>query len=316
MFKNQDEGLHLRAFSFCSTLGNDYWRPKMPTEPKLMLTFVESFNEKTVKKSATIVFLVLILVSQLKAEPIKSENQGQVTIKADSIEAPLEYNVIPAENFNFWEERFKGNWAGIFFGFNGLGQPDYSAYSAEEKDFMEPTLWQSNSLNINLIQASIRLQRNRNFIGLVSGIGAEFQSYRLHNNYSLQKTADHVDPVYLTNETNLKSKFSSVYLTSPLLIEFQIPVGHYNNRFYFSTGIIGSLRLDTHTKIKYRADDKRKKLKEPDDYFLRDFRLSGTVRMGYRWINLFASYDLQPFFKDGKGPELYPFSIGVGLITF
>lgn len=268
------------------------------------------------KKSSLIISLLLLLSS---FNLLKAQNTGakeSVQAKQDSIQEPLRFDILNGDNFNFWENRFKGNWAGVFIGVNGFAQPDYSMYAESVDGFMKPTLWKSNCLSINLIQISTRLQRNRNFIGLVTGLGADFQSYRLDKDYSLQKGTDKVEPVALAYEDNLKSKFSSVYLSVPLLIEFQIPVGNFENRIYFSTGVIGSLRLDTHTKVKYKVDGKKKKLKEPDDYYLRDFRLAGTVRMGYRWINLFATYDLQPLFKDGSGPEMYPFTVGIGLITF
>ncbi len=268
-------------------------------------------------KKSSLIFLLLLLFSAFSSlQAQETKTTGPQKIEQDSIQEPLRFDLINGEGFNFWENRFKGNWAGVFFGVNGFAQADYSMYPESDDGFMEPTLWKSNCLSINLIQASMRLQRNRNFIGLVTGIGADFQSYRLDDSHSIQKGPGKIEPVHLEDKNNLKSKFSSIYLSTPLLIEFQIPVGNYDNRIYFSTGVIGSVRLDTHTKIKYKVEGKRKKLKEPDNYYLRDIRFAGTVRMGYRWINLFATYDLQPLFRDGRGPELYPFTVGIGLVTF
>ncbi|WP_163715295.1 outer membrane beta-barrel protein [Mangrovibacterium lignilyticum] len=270
-------------------------------------------------KKSYLLLIVLLFVSALNTlsaqEPEKIATDSIATA-TDSIARPTIVDIYQPEGFNFWEERFKGNWAGIFFSFNGFDKADYSMYAEEDQGFMEPELWQSNCLSINLIQISMRLQRNRNFIGLVTGVGVDIQSYRLSTNYSLRKGPDRIEPIKLQHEQELKSKFASVYLTAPLLIEFQVPIGHYDNRIYFSTGVITSLRLDTHTKVKYSEGNQRKKIKETDDFYLRDFRFSGTVRMGYRWINLFATYDLQPLFKDNRGPELYPFSVGLAFVTF
>jgi hypothetical protein len=85
---------------------------------------------------------------------------------------------------------------------------------------------------------------------------------------------------------------------------------------YISAGITGAKRLESHTKIKYRKDGKREKLKSPGDYSMYDYKVSGTVRMGYRWINLFASYDFAPLFENRRGPELYPYSVGIKLLSF
>ncbi|RKD92240.1 outer membrane protein with beta-barrel domain [Mangrovibacterium diazotrophicum] len=284
-----------------------------------MVTFVRTLelpNPMILKK----VFLLLIIsLLTAKLGTIQAQDsllQETDSLSNDSVNTTLIIDVTPKDGFNFWEERFKGNWAGVFIAVNGFAQPDYSMYAEMDDGFMEPEIWRSNCLSINLIQASLGLQRNRNFIGLVTGLGADFQSYRLDKNYSLEKGTDRVEPVQLAYEDNLKSKFSSIYLSAPVLLEFQIPMGQYSNRMYFSAGVITSVRLETHTKVKYRVDNKRQKLKEPGDFYLRDIRFAGTVRLGYRWINLFATYDLQPLFKDGKGPELYPFSVGVALITF
>jgi hypothetical protein len=102
----------------------------------------------------------------------------------------------------------------------------------------------------------------------------------------------------------------------PLLAEFQIPINHYENRLYFSGGFFGSYRINSHTKIKYRVDRKKEKLKVPDFLSLNDFKYGVMFRAGYRWVNVFACYDLQPLFRKGKGPELTPFTFGFTLVSF
>ena len=44
--------------------------------------------------------------------------------------------------------------------------------------------------------------------------------------------------------------------------------------------------------------------------------MSATVRGGVGWFNLFATYSLTPLFESGRGPELYPFTVGVTLLGF
>ncbi|WP_372774483.1 outer membrane beta-barrel protein [Mangrovibacterium sp.] len=263
------------------------------------------------------ILIFVFLVSALNSVSAQ-ENEAAVPDSLQENDRPtlLILDISQPQGFNFWDEPFKGNWAGIFVSMNGLDQADYSMYTEVDDDFLKPTLWKSNGISINLIQGSVSLQRNRNFIGLVTGLGLDIQTYSLNQNTSIRKGASRIEPIYLAYEDNQKSKFSSTYLTVPALIEFQIPINHFANRLYFSAGVIGSLRLSTHTKVKYRLDGKKQKLKVPGDFYLNDLRVSGTIRVGYRWINLFATYDLQPLFVDGKGPELYPFSIGLALITF
>lgn len=217
---------------------------------------------------------------------------------------------------NYWEEEFKGNWAGIFIGINGLAKTDYSMYPEAEQDFFKPELLQSYVLNLNLLQFSQGLQRSRNTIGLITGIGLEFQSWHLDDATGISKGPSRIQPVELDYDNPRKSKLISSFLSIPLLIEFQIPMKEYGNRIYFSTGFVISKRLSTHTKIKYTHLEKDFKLKSTDDYYLRDFRTTATVRFGYRWINLFAGYDLHSLFMTDKGPKAYPYSVGLALISF
>ncbi|KOH46899.1 outer membrane beta-barrel protein [Sunxiuqinia dokdonensis] len=223
---------------------------------------------------------------------------------------------VVTDGFNYWEEKFTGHWSGIYLGLNGLANEDYSMYLDEEAGFLDVDLLRSTVLQINLIQFSKGLQRTRNTIGLVTGLGMELQTYFLDKKTSIEQGPVRIEPVERFYDSKQKSKLSSMYLSVPLLIEFQVPVKNYGNRIYLAGGLVASKRLSTHTKVKYRENGKKEKLKMPDDFYMHDIRFSGMLRVGYRWINLFASYDLQPLFKDEKGPVLYPFSFGLALISF
>ena len=250
---------------------------------------------------------------------------GQVFAQQDTTDTSLIYNKSPSRismlknqvfGVNYWNDKFRGNWAGIFIGVNGFSQPDYSDYSAENDGFMDLKLIRSNVVDFNLLQFSKGLQNNRNTIGLLTGVGLEIQSFYFNNDIQLTKGSDRIEPVAMAYDDNIKSKLTSVYINIPLLAEFQVPVKNYANRFYFSTGIILGLRLSSHTKIKYKEDGQTQKLKIPGNFYMHNFRYSATVRMGYRWLNLFATYDLRPIFETDKGPELYPYSVGIALVSF
>lgn len=221
------------------------------------------------------------------------------------------------DGFNYWEEEFIGHWAGISVGLNGFAQKDYSLYPEEQNGFLDNELLWSNSLQVNFFQFSKGIQNTRNTIGFVTGAGINIQSYRLNNNTTIEKSGSGmIYPKTLYFESNQKSKLSSVYLDIPLLLEFQLPIKNYANRFYVSTGIIANKRLSTHTKLKYRKDSQKQKVKTPDSYSIPEYKLSATIRMGYRWINIFASYDLSPLFSKDMGPVLYPYSFGIYLLSF
>ncbi len=220
---------------------------------------------------------------------------------------------ITRNGFNFWQDKFSGHWAGIDLGFNAFLNADYSNYDSK---FMKNNVFRSNSLYINLIQQSIGLQRNRNTIGMVTGLGVHFQSYRLDKNTTIERQSNGIIvPKTLYFDDNQRSKLSLVYITAPILAEFQIPINNYENRLYFSGGIFMGYRVSSHTKIIYR-NLKKEKLKTPDPFSIHDFKCSLMVRSGYRWINLFATYDLTNFFIKDLGPKLTPFSFGITLLRF
>jgi hypothetical protein len=217
--------------------------------------------------------------------------------------------------FNFWQDEFSGHWAGIDFGFNTLtGKGLSNDYPA----FLEHDIFRSNSLYVNIIQQSIGLQKTRNTIGLVTGIGLQFKSFRLNNNTTIEKASTgEINGKILVYDDNQKSKFSATYITAPLLLEFQVPVNHYANRLFISGGLFGGYRLASHTKIKYRIDRSKEKLKTPGDYSLNDFRYGIMARLGYRQLQVFVNYDLQPMFKDeARVDDVFPLTFGVTLLSF
>lgn len=266
------------------------------------------------KQSVTRLLLLLILAGMAFAA--KSQQQDTIVpIDKDPEKILREINPKEITNggFNFWQDNFTGHFSGIDFGFNTFMNIDYSNYSAQ---FMENDFFRSNSTYINVIQQSIGLQSNQNTLGLVTGVGLQLQSYRLNRNTTIRLDEDgRVMPEFLFYDQNQKSKFSIVSLIVPLLAEFQVPVHHYENRYYISFGPYAALRLSSHTKIKYRVDQKEK-LKIPGDYSLQDFKYGIMLRTGYRFINIFTTYELTPLFIENKGPKLHPFTVGVTLLSF
>lgn len=259
---------------------------------------------------------ILIVVAGIWGKTPAQETDTIVPVKKDPEEIlrKIDIRSITQHGFNFWKDNFTGHWAGVDFGFNAFLNEDYSGY---ESDFMNNDIFRSNSTYVNFIQQSIGMQHNRNTVGLVTGLGLHLQSYRLNKNTTIQRGAnDIIEPQTLFFEQNQKSKLSIFSVIMPLLAEFQIPINHYENRLYFSSGLFASYRINSHTKIKYRVEGKKEKLKVPGHYHLQDFNYGIMVRTGYRRIHIFATYELRPFFKENKGPELTPFTFGFTLVSF
>jgi len=107
-----------------------------------------------------------------------------------------------------------------------------------------------------------------------------------------------------------RSRLFTSYITVPLLLEFQIPTSR-RGRIYLSGGVLGSAKLCSATVMKYRVAGDKSKEKTRGDFNLSPFRYGFTVRAGYKNFGLYANYMMTSLFKPNRGPELYPFSVGL-----
>lgn len=199
--------------------------------------------------------------------------------------------------------KFNGHWEAVELGFNGFDKPDYSMYDVS--DFMSLNQGKSMEVNVNFYELNIGLVKS--YVGLVSGMGLSFNSYRFENPYTIAKGAERTEPVALNFEDLSKTKLAVSTLKVPLLLEFQIPVNQREGRLYVNAGVVGGVRIGSHTKVKH-GDTKDK---DRSSFNMNSFSYAATARVGYKDVGLFATYNLTPLFETGKGPELTPFTIGI-----
>ncbi|MBN2519958.1 MAG: outer membrane beta-barrel protein [Bacteroidales bacterium] len=209
---------------------------------------------------------------------------------------------------------FEGHFAGIELGLNNYGNDLFTTALNPGDEFMELNTSKAINCNINAMQYSIPLFSSH--LGLVTGLGFEFNNYRFDNNNSIQKDSlGIIEAKTFDPGVNLDySRLTTTYLTCPLILEFQIPTSYKENKpIHIGAGVIGGLKIGS--KTKYRISGNNEKTKLPGNYNLSPFRYGLTARIGYRALNLYANYYLSPLFEK-KGPELYPFSIGLVIIPF
>lgn len=213
-------------------------------------------------------------------------------------------------------KKFKGHWRGFELAMNNFVDKDFSLSRtvAKGNEFMDLNTSKSWDVNINLFQKSFSLYSDK--IGFVTGLGLELNNYRFENDNSIKKDVNGI--IIEDDLSNIKavgsiqkSKLATTFITLPLTVEFQIPTG--KNRIYFNTGLIGGLKLGSHTKVVYKENGDRQKDKNHDDFNISPLRYGLTGRLGYKSWNVFCNYYLTPFFEKDKGPELYPFAVGLAL---
>ena len=231
----------------------------------------------------------------------------------------------------------KRHWAGIDLAINGFlnsGEGfdlsnDQSTVLNNPKDvtqFMELNYAKSWSFSVNFMEFYIPIKKH-NF-GLVTGMGTEWSNYELKHNIRLNPEGgsfvhtevDEFNKSYTWGEVDTvldysKNRFKTWFLNVPLLLE--ISTGdNARKAFHISAGAIFGYNLQTKMKYKYRLDGKNETEKDKQTFNTNPFRVSATVRAGYGWFNMFAKYSLTPLFEKGRGPEIYPFTVGVTLLGF
>jgi hypothetical protein len=112
-----------------------------------------------------------------------------------------------------------------------------------------------------------------------------------------------------------KNRLKSTFVNVPLLVEFNTNKNP-DKAFHIAVGVIGGYKLGSRTRqiLKNNGDEIR--IIRKDNYNINPFRVNAHASIGYKNFTVFADYALTPLFENGKGPELYPFTIGVKLISF
>jgi hypothetical protein len=211
--------------------------------------------------------------------------------------------------------KFKPHWEGFEIGLNNFLNSNNSMSLNPSDAYMDLNTGRSWNFNLNFMQYGFGIVSDK--IGLVTGLGAEWNNYHFDNNNSIDKVSGVIqerilDPIQYPDIQ--KTRLQTTYLRAPLLLEFQIPAG--KKRIYFSAGPVAGVKLFSNTKVVYKENGDKQRDKRKDDFNISSLRYGFTARAGYRGLKLFANYYMTPLFEVNKGPELYPFSVGLTLADF
>ena len=114
-----------------------------------------------------------------------------------------------------------------------------------------------------------------------------------------------------------KTKLATVFLEAPIELRFSSkPVT--GKGFKAALGVKVGTLLNAHTRNVKLQDKDNKELndfvmKESSKNFFNKNRLSVMARIGWGHITAYTSYSLTPVFRDGAGPVVRPYSIGITL---
>ncbi len=231
----------------------------------------------------------------------------------------------------------RNHWAGLDLGINGFmtsgGSFDLSNPAHFEQtnpqsvtQFMELNYSKSWTFSVNFLEFFIPIKEHH--FGFVTGLGTEWNNYELKHNVRLTpfggsevfSSANAYEERYTWGEIDTtlsysKNRFKTWFINAPFLLELN--TGQDKRRsFHLSAGAILGYNLQTKMKYVFNENGDKRKEKDKDSFNTNPFRASLTARVGYSWFTVFATYALTPLFENGRGPELYPFTVGVALLGF
>jgi hypothetical protein len=149
-------------------------------------------------------------------------------------------------------------------------------------------------------------------VSIAIGLGTGF-----HNLYTKGQIedikADTINFIKIPDSIDYKRyKLGLSYLDIPL--EFRLKT---SKKFRFAVGVKFGFLLDGKTKYKgNREDGQLVTIKEKQVDNLQRFRFGPTLRVGYDWFNIYAYYQVTKVFEPGRGPDVYPLSVGITLLPF
>ncbi len=168
-------------------------------------------------------------------------------------------------------------------------------------DFFDIYNWRSNQVTINPFNLSAT--NSKGTFGLSMALGIRANNYMFNDAITMEKVGGMVNPIS-TKESVRKSKFTTAAVHIPMELTFGRP-----NRLAFSVGGFADLVFNSHTKIKYSTGKKDKVHRFPVNFLQAGF----TARISCRYLSLYCNWYPGGIFKDGCGPKMQVWSVGIGL---
>ena len=115
-----------------------------------------------------------------------------------------------------------------------------------------------------------------------------------------------------------KNKLSTTYLEAPLELRFSSRPATPNKSVKVALGVKVGVLVNAHIKQKTEQTSSGGTInaytaKESSKRFFNSSRFAGTARIGYGVFSVFGTYQINPLFKEGLGPDVRPFTIGLTL---
>ena len=182
-------------------------------------------------------------------------------------------------------------------------------------------IWQNipEDVDMNTINRGVSVFGMYNYqfgqSNLSFAIGLGITSHNMYHNANINtdtvEDATYFSPIGDSIDFK-KSKLNLTYVDVPF--EFRLKT---DSKFRLAAGFKIGYLIHKHNKYKGEVgqfDDVV--VKTTNVNYLEQFRYGPSFRIGYKWFNLMAYYQLSDIFKPGQGPDMYPVSVGISLMPF
>ena len=147
-------------------------------------------------------------------------------------------------------------------------------------------------------------------------IGLSISVHNLYWNYMFKGSDDSLQFVKIPDSIGFnRSKLTLPYLEIPLEFRFKT-----KSKVSVAIGFKVGYMIYGHSKwvgddyLFYTNNTLRYSVKDIKN--IERFAYGPTLRVGYKWFNLNAYYSLSKIFSNGKGPDMYPITVGFVLMPF
>lgn len=224
---------------------------------------------------------------------------GQSTEQRLSVSVPF----VKKKTRNNQRWYFDPHSAGVYMGYYQMGDEFMDLSNTDKADLVASKSWE---WGINLFDGALRLSKHFGFTG---GLGFGYTSYRLGSNQAFIENSDGVTHIVSESPEDVVYKNSRLryyHLRLPITFEFQQRFG-WRGPLFFSIGAEAEARL----WVKSIAKVNGKKRTLGKDMNVRPLGINILAQAGYSDWGLYFRYSTASLFEKNKGPELYPYSVGI-----
>lgn len=156
-------------------------------------------------------------------------------------------------------------------------------------------------------------KKDNNF-SFAIGIGVSSSNIYFDKEVPNFKTNAEATSFVTPDSLSSKFKLNTAYLEAPLEIRYFGNTYNRNKGFKAAIGVKIGYNVGATLKYKTEVGEESRYLmteKEKSSRFINQWKFAPTVRIGYGNVSVFGSYSITNLFREGRGPEINPFQVGI-----